>query len=201
MPELRDATVIIGVPGLNGGGITPVQLSAAIAGLAPSTAPYITSTPHAGLSGEFALSTLGTGILKVTTGTGALSVAVGADLPAHNHTGVVAGASYTIDGGGVVLTTGVKGDLYFPMACTITDWFLLPDQSGSVTIAAWRDTYANFPPLVGDLLFTMTLSATTKATASGLSHSIAAGDIIRFNINSVTAVQRVSIGLKFTRSI
>lgn len=55
------------------------------AGGAPTDATYITQTPHASLSAEQALSALATGILKVTTGTGVLSVAVGADLPTHTH--------------------------------------------------------------------------------------------------------------------
>lgn len=44
-------------------------------GGAPTTATYITQTPDAGLSTEQALSTLSTGILKNTTGTGVLSIA------------------------------------------------------------------------------------------------------------------------------
>ena len=55
------------------------------AGGAPTTATYITQTADAGLSGEQALSALTTGIVKVTTGTGVLSTAVAADLPAHTH--------------------------------------------------------------------------------------------------------------------
>lgn len=52
--------------------------SSAITGLpggAPTTATYITQTPSSGLSAEQALSLLGTGVLKNTTGTGALSIA------------------------------------------------------------------------------------------------------------------------------
>lgn len=55
-------TVVIvnGMGGAGGGG-------------APSTAPYITQTPDATLSGEQALSTLASGLLVNTTGTGVLS--------------------------------------------------------------------------------------------------------------------------------
>jgi hypothetical protein len=42
---------------------------------APASATFITQTPDAGLSAEQALSTLATGVLKNTTGTGVLSVA------------------------------------------------------------------------------------------------------------------------------
>lgn len=69
---------------LTGAGVTCVSTSTNRAtctitsgggGGAPTTATYIVQTPDATLSNEFALSTLGTGILRVTTGTGALSSA------------------------------------------------------------------------------------------------------------------------------
>lgn len=44
-------------------------------GGAPTTATYITQTPDAGLSAEQALSALGTGLMKNTTGTGVVSIA------------------------------------------------------------------------------------------------------------------------------
>jgi hypothetical protein len=58
--------------------ITPADVSAA-----PDDATYIVKTASSGLSAEFALSTLSTGLLKVTTTTGALTTATAADLPAH----------------------------------------------------------------------------------------------------------------------
>jgi hypothetical protein len=55
------------------------------AGGAPTDATYITQTSNGTLSAEQALSSLTTGIVKVTNGTGALSTAVAGDLPSHNH--------------------------------------------------------------------------------------------------------------------
>src|SRR3990170_4606395 len=52
---------------------------------APSDATYITQTPNGTLTAEQALSALATGILKVTTATGVISIAIGADLPTHTH--------------------------------------------------------------------------------------------------------------------
>lgn len=69
-------------------------------GGAPDNATYITQTPSAGLSAEQALSSLSTGIVKVTNGTGVLSTAVGSDLPAHNH------AASDINSGQLVLERG-----------------------------------------------------------------------------------------------
>lgn len=50
-------------------------------GGAPTTASYITQVAEAGLSNEFALGSLATGLVKVTTTTGALSTAADTDLP------------------------------------------------------------------------------------------------------------------------
>jgi hypothetical protein len=52
---------------------------------APVGAKYITQTADGTLTAEQALDALATGILKSTTTTGVLSIAVGADLPAHTH--------------------------------------------------------------------------------------------------------------------
>lgn len=60
---------------------------AAGGGGAPTGATYITQTADAGLSAEQALSSLATGVVKVTNGTGALSTAVaGTDYAAASHT-------------------------------------------------------------------------------------------------------------------
>jgi hypothetical protein len=55
-------------------------------GGAPTNATYITQTSNGTLTNEQALASLATGILKNTTTTGVLSIAVGADLPSHTHT-------------------------------------------------------------------------------------------------------------------
>lgn len=103
---------------------------------------------------------------------------------------------FIIDGGGAAITAGVKGDIEVPFACTITGWRVLADQSGSITVGIWKDTYANFPPVVGDLLVSPTLTAAVKAEATGLSHALAAGDILRFNADATPAtVQRVTVSL------
>ena len=58
------------------GDVATVDISAGGGGGAPTTATYITQTADAGLSAEQALSSLATGIVKNTTGTGVLSIAV-----------------------------------------------------------------------------------------------------------------------------
>jgi hypothetical protein len=108
----------------------------------------------------------------------------------------------TIDGGGSAITTGVKGDLTIPYACTILAWTLLADQSGSIVLDVWKDTLLNYPPVVGDSIAGTekpTLSTATNNEDSNLTTwgtSVAAGDTIRFNVDSVTSVTRANLVVK-----
>jgi hypothetical protein len=112
---------------------------------------------------------------------------------------------FVIDGGGATITTGVKGDLEVPFACTINRVTLLADQSGSIVIDIWKDSYANYPPTVADTITASTkptISSATKAqdsTLTGWTTSISAGDTLRFNVDSVTSIQRVTVSLRVTR--
>ena len=51
----------------------------------------------------------------------------------------------TVDGGGSVISTGVKGFTSVPNTGTITRARLLADQSGSVVFDIWKDIFGNFP--------------------------------------------------------
>lgn len=112
---------------------------------------------------------------------------------------------FIIDGGGSTITTGIKGDLEIPFAATITAATLLADQSGSIVVNIWKNTYANYPPVVGNKITASappTISSATKAqdtTLTGWTTSISAGDTLRFNVDSVTTITRVVLSLKITK--
>lgn len=113
---------------------------------------------------------------------------------------------FIIDGGGSAITTGIKGDLALDFAATINQVTLLADQSGSIVVDIWKDTYANYPPTVADTITASakpTLSSATKSkdsTLTGWTTSVASGDTLRFNVNSATTVTRVLVLLKMTRA-
>lgn len=106
------------------------------------------------------------------------------------------------DAVGPVLTTGVKGYLEVPFACTVTGWTLLADVSGSIVIDVWKDTYAAFPPTVADTIAGSekpTLSAVQKNQDLSLTTwtpAIAAGSILAFNVDSVTTIKAVTLVLR-----
>ena len=112
----------------------------------------------------------------------------------------------TIDGGGSAITTGVKGDIKVPWACTIVGAQLLADQSGSIVIDVWKDTLANYPPTDADSITASappTLSGATNSydtTLTGWTTSIAAGDTLRFNVDSAATVTRATLQLVVTRT-
>lgn len=112
---------------------------------------------------------------------------------------------FIIDGGGATITTGVKGFVPVPFACTIIRVQLLADQSGSIVVDIWKDTYANYPPTDADSITASavpTISAAVKAedsTLTGWTTAIAAGDILGFNVDSVTTCQRVTLSLTVVR--
>jgi hypothetical protein len=85
---------------------------------------------------------------------------------------------------------------------TITGWTLLADQPGSIVVDVWRDSYASFPPTAADTIAGTekpTLESVQKNQDLGLSTwttSMAAGDILAFNVDSAATVQRVTLSIR-----
>ena len=112
-----------------------------------------------------------------------------------------------IDGAGSAITTGVKGYLRVPYSCTINSVEIVADQSGSIVIDIWRDTYANFPPTVSDTIVASakpTLSSAQKnqdTTLTGWATLLPEGDYLAFNVDSSATVTRVALTIKVTRTL
>ncbi len=111
-----------------------------------------------------------------------------------------------IDGGGAAISTGQKGHLEIPFACEIEQVTLLADQSGSIVIDIWKDSYANFPPTDADSITSATpptIAAAQKSQDSTLTSwikTISAGDILAFNVDSAATITRITISLKIKRT-
>jgi hypothetical protein len=73
---------------------------------------------------------------------------------------------------------------------------------GSIVIDIWKDTYANYPPVVGDTITAgakPTLSSANKAESSTLTGwitSVIAGDILGFKVDTVATVTKISLTLE-----
>lgn len=154
----------------------------------------------------------GTGIVEVFTGDnadgsgdcGSGAVCLGDHTHSQYTTSGYAELVFTIDGAGAVISTGEKGFLEIPFACTITGWTIMGDQSGSIVVDVWKDTYANFPPTVADTIAGSekpTLSSTQKGQDLSLgtwTTAVTAGDILLFNVDSAATVRRATIVIRVT---
>jgi len=170
----------------------------ALAGLASAAdkMPYFTGSGTAALAD---LTSFARGLLD-DANAAAMVTTLGLD------NAKIATLTFVIDGGGEAITTGLKGFLEIPFACTVTHATALADQSGSIVVDVWKDTYANFPPADADSVTAsapVTISSATKsqdATLTGWTTAIAAGDVLAFNVDSVTDIQRLTVSLRVTKT-
>ncbi len=103
----------------------------------------------------------------------------------------------TIDGAGSTPSTGSKGYYTFPYAFTINTWYLAADVSGSCVI----DIKRSGTSIVGGSGNKPTLSSAQSgnaAPASWTSTSVAAGDILEYNLDNASTLTRVTLTLKGT---
>jgi hypothetical protein len=113
---------------------------------------------------------------------------------------------FIIDGGGAEIALGIHGDLEIPFACTIQRVTMLADQTGSIVVDIWMEDYANYPPTDADSITAAavpTIGAAVKSqdsTLSGWTTAIPAGETLRYNCDSVTDIERVTIALKVVKT-
>lgn len=150
------------------------------------------------IAGDISVTRVGDGVARIS--------ATVPSIPAQ-----VLDIAFVIDGAGAAISTGLKGYLEIPFACTINQVTLLADRSGSIVVDIFKCTYSQFDassthPVSGDKITASappTISSTTKsqdATLTGWTTSLSAGDILAFNVNSATTVQRVTLSLKVTKT-
>jgi len=112
------------------------------------------------------------------------------------------GIAWVIDGGGAEIATGISGDLEIPFTCTIDQVTMLADQSGSIVVDIWKDTFANYPPTDADSITAAavpTISVDTDSqdsTLTGWTTVITEGDTLRFNVDSVTSIEKLTLVLE-----
>lgn len=124
----------------------------------------------------------------------------------------VAAINYVIDGGTTAITTGIKGDLEVPFAGTVQAWTVLAyptSATNALVIDVWKDTYANFPPTDADAMpgagheptiTTGAIKGQDTDASDWATVNIAAGDVLRFNVDSCTDITRATLSLKIKRT-
>ena len=117
----------------------------------------------------------------------------------------VVALSVVVGDGVSVVPTGVVEYLEVPFACTINRVTMLADQSGSLVVDIWKDTYANYPPLDADSITASAVPTITTAvksqdsTLTGWTTAVTAGDILAFNVDSSTTITQATVSLKCTK--
>jgi len=111
----------------------------------------------------------------------------------------------TIDGSGGTITVGQKGYVQVPYACTINSWRIIANASGSIVIDVWKAAAPTIPTVANTITAAAkpTLSAQQTAASStltGWTTSVAANDIIGFNVDSATTVSWVILQLLVTKT-
>jgi hypothetical protein len=121
-----------------------------------------------------------------------------------------AGIEFIADGAGVTLTTGVKAYVEMPFAATITRSTLVASPAGNLVIDIWKCRYAAFDggtthPVAADSITAgtpPTITAGTKAQdalLSGWTITLREGDILAFNIVSVSGITKATLSLEVSR--
>ena len=114
-----------------------------------------------------------------------------------------------ISNGGSVITTGeIDRNFYVPYAATIESVEMVSDDntSGSIVIDVWKGAYADLPLDNADSITASdppTISSATKSqdtTLTGWTTSIAKGEWIRLNVDSVTSLKYVTLVLVLTKT-
>lgn len=100
------------------------------------------------------------------------------------------------------MAAALKQDYVMPFSCSLTRVTLLADVVGSCVLDIWKAPFASFPPTVANTIIVgakPTISATNKfqtAALAGWTTTINANDCLRFNVDSVTTVTRLTVALE-----
>lgn len=194
MPELRNATVTIGVPGLNGTGVSGAEktdifdrITALEAVTVPATIDDLSdvdTTTAAPASGDL-LQYDGANWVPYTPAGMTVDVAL----------------NYSIDGGGATITTGLKYGFRTGFAGTITGYALGADQSTTSSIGIWQRAHTSFPPTITQLVQTMTITADTDSEVTGLNITFQANHWFFFDVTANNNAEWIGIHLMVDREV
>lgn len=113
------------------------------------------------------------------------------------------------DGGDSVLSTGIQLDIVVPFDCVINSVELLAAQTGSIVFDIWKNIYANFPPTNIDTIINtgaggikpgISNDVKSQPSINNWSTSLSIGDVLRFNIDSISSIKKCNLILSVTRT-
>ena len=112
---------------------------------------------------------------------------------------------FIIDGGGNPITTGLKGTLHIPFAATILEWTITGDVSGDIVVDINKASFSGYPTtssITGSEQPTLSSQQKNQNdTLTGWTTDITADDILEYEVDSASTVQRVTINLFVTEAL
>ena len=122
----------------------------------------------------------------------------------------VIGLAMVINGNGAPITTGIKGYLYVPFTCTITQNTMLADQSCTAVVDIFASAYSAYAPPThpasGDKITSSTPPTITAAlkskdsTLTSWTTAVAADTVLAFDVTSNDNAETLTITLNATRA-
>jgi len=206
-----------------GGGLTPFASSVPSSGVTVTPVAPATSSNLADLLIEIMALIAGANVAALDEGASLTSALASVNFVGAGVTATNTGDAVTVtipggaggdtsgqfivgfDAGIFLLAAGKQQDMIVPFTGTITSWTILADVTGSAVVDIWMDTYANFAPTVADSITAAakpTLSNAIKATSStltGWTTAVSAGDVLRFNLDSVSGLHRLYLVVAYSR--
>lgn len=104
------------------------------------------------------------------------------------------------------IPAGIVASYRVPFACTVYKWSIIGDVVGGIVFDIWKSDYTGAPPSVANSIVAAakpTLSGAIKAessTLTGWTTTLAEGDVLIFNIDSVSTLIRVDLTLFVKRT-
>jgi len=205
-----------GATGLGATGVTGPRGQTGFTGPPGNAGP--TGQSAVGTTGPTGQSGLGpTGPTGVTGNTGPNGGPTGptGNTGATGNTGPtgpsqVAGIQFTIDGGGTGISSGMKGYILVPFACTIQSATLMADVSTTSVVDIYACSEATYAPpthpAVGDKITASDPPTLTAAqieqdtTLTAWTLGIAANTVLGFNVTSNNNATLLTIALKVVRN-
>lgn len=105
------------------------------------------------------------------------------------------------DGLGSELVPGIWGDVPVHFDGIILRWRLIALELGDLQVDIWKTDYTDFPGSVADTITgsdvpSLSSSQKDESTAlTGWTTNVNAGDVLRFNIDSVSAITKATLTL------
>jgi len=116
----------------------------------------------------------------------------------------IADVEFIIDGGGVAITTGAKGQVRIPGPATVLSWYVIADQVGSIAVDVLRANNAvpSVSMIGGGNKPTLTAAQFSGRVvpAAWTSTVLAAEDWLTFSVSSVATVTLVTVDLQLAKS-